>query len=61
MATYRFPSTAITGIVSHILAYDLTILSMTPDNDYYVMELNGSISESEVVHLNEEYGLTKVT
>ena len=60
MAIYRFPATVINGIISHVVAYDATILSMTPEQEQYVMELDIPISQEELVHLNEEYGLVEV-
>lgn len=60
MAKYRFPAIELNGVISHVVAYDVTILSMTPDNNDYIMELNAPISEDEVIHLNESYGLVEV-
>lgn len=57
---YKFPSANISGIVSHILAYDMLILSMTPVDLDYIAELTGEFSEEEYEHLNSEYGLERV-
>ena len=60
MSMYKFSKSEINGIVSHIAAFDATILSMTPDTDFYVIELDITIDQDQYVHLQEEYGLMEV-
>lgn len=61
MAKYRFATTDLNGIMSHIAAYDARILSMVPDGeDYYLVEINITIVEDQYQHLNEEYDFVEV-
>lgn len=60
MAKYKFSASDVTGVVSHIVAYDATILSMTPDGDSYVVEVSIEFPEDEYNHLRESYGFVEV-
>jgi hypothetical protein len=57
---YKSPFNNITSVVSHIAAYDIIILSMTPLNDNYIIETSEEISQDEYEHLNMEYNFEKV-
>lgn len=60
MALYRFPKNEINGVISHISAFDATILSMTPDVDDYIVELDIGISQEQYEHLVESYNFVEV-
>jgi hypothetical protein len=61
MAKYRFSASDITGVLSHIVAYDATVLSMTPDgNGYYLIEVSVQFPPEEFEHLAESYDFVEV-
>jgi hypothetical protein len=61
MAKYRFATTDLTGIMSHIAAYGSRVLSMIPDGeDYYLLEIDSPIVEDQYQHLSEEYDFVGV-
>lgn len=62
MIKYRFPSQNVTGVVSHIVAYDVVILSMTPElaGEYYIVEVSEAFPPEEYEHLLVEYGFEEV-
>lgn len=60
MAKYRFSAADITGVLSHIVAYDATVLSMTPDGTHYLIEVDVKFPEEEYDHLAESYDFVEV-
>lgn len=61
MKTYRFPKDYLSPVIQHIANYGLTILSLVPSNDDYVMEVDSDqLPEGEYEHLNHEYNLVEV-
>jgi hypothetical protein len=60
MAKYKFLSSDVTGVLSHIVAYDATILSMTPDENYYIVEVDIQFPEEEYNHLVESYDFVEI-
>lgn len=59
MATYRVVDYNLVPVIQHIESYALKITNMTNDGEDYVITADGSISESEVTHLYDNYGLTE--
>lgn len=60
MAKYKFSAVDVTGVLSHIVAYDATILNMTPDGDQYIVEVSVTFPPEEYQHLNESYNFVEV-
>lgn len=60
MATYRFPKEHTMGVIEHIEAFDFTILSMSPDGNNYIIEVNNTIEEKQLNHLIEAYQLEEI-
>lgn len=57
---YRFPQHNITGITSHIQAFDAIIESMIPEGSDYIITLSITIDPIQFEHLAEEFGLSEV-
>ena len=60
MAVYRFVDYHMIPVLQHIESYKLKVTQMVPDGFDYIVTTDGNISESEVQHLNENYGLVEV-
>lgn len=60
MAKYKFAAHDVTGVLSHIVAYDATVLNMVPDGNYYVVEVNVQFPPDEYAHLAEAYDFVEV-
>lgn len=61
MKTYRFPKDQLTPIMSHVDAYQITILSLAPNNNDYIMELDcDNLPLGEYEHLNTEFALEEI-
>ena len=61
MRTYRFPKEHLSPVMAHIGSYQITVLSLAPNGDYYITELDClDLPDGEYVHLNTEYGFEEV-
>jgi hypothetical protein len=60
MATYRVVDYNLVPVIQHIESYKLKVTNMVVDGNDYVITTDGPISESEIVHLNEGFGVVEV-
>jgi len=60
MKKYKFPMKQINGVTSHIDGFGATILTMTPDNEYYIIDLDIAVEQDQYDHLLETYGFEEV-
>ncbi len=61
MKTYEFNKDNLSPVVQHVASYGITILSLTPSGDNYIMQVDADqLPEGEYEHLNQEYGLVEV-
>lgn len=61
MKTYRFPKEHLSPVMAHIGSYQITILSLSPNGDYYITELDcENLPDGEYQHLNTEYNFEEV-
>ena len=57
MNKYIFNCDFLDGVISHIAAYDITIISMVRDGLNYIVQLENPIPPDEFIHLKDGYGL----
>lgn len=61
MKTYKFPKEHLSPVMAHIGSYQITMLSLTPDGDYYITSLDcQELPPGEYEHLNTEYKFEEV-
>lgn len=61
MKIYKFPKQHMGSIMAHISAFEITVLSLVPNNDYYISELDcDQLPEGQYEHLQEQFGLEEV-
>lgn len=61
MKTYKFPKEHLSPVMAHIGSYQITVLSLTPNGDYYTSELDcQDLPEGEYLHLNQEYTFEEI-
>jgi hypothetical protein len=61
MKNYTFPQEYLSPVIQHIASYGIKVLSMTPDNGNYVIQVEATeLPPGEYEHLNQEYQLEEV-
>lgn len=60
MFKYRFPQSDMPGVISHIEAFGIQIISMVPDEDDFIMTTDAAIETTQLSHLTEAYNLSEV-
>ena len=61
MKTYQFSQEQLSPVMVHIAAYQIIVLSLSPQNNNYVTELDcNELPPGEYEHLNEQYGFEEI-
>lgn len=60
MAVYKVVDHNLVPVIQHIESYKLKITNMTSSGIDYIITTDGPITDSEVVHLYDSYGLMEV-
>jgi hypothetical protein len=58
--TYTFDKDFLPGVMSHIVAYGLDVVSLTLIDNTYTIELSDNVPSEEYPHLQHEYNFQEI-
>lgn len=60
MFKYKFPQSEMSGVLSHIEAFGIQIISMVPANLDFIMATDIAIDEIQLIHLRDSYNFLEI-